>query len=170
MLITGTFRTTPTAVMEALLGLTPLHIYLEREARWAKYRLYQAAVNRPQTCPLEVTELLRDVMSRDLLCMPSDVMPRTKSYNRTYSIVLLSREDWLREECNFARTDVCLYTDASKTGNEVGAGIYGDNPRTQIQVSLGSLATIFQAEVYAIELCVTMLIERQTTHKTIRIF
>ena len=100
-------------------------------------------MNRPQTCHIEDTELLRDVMSRDLLYMPSDVRPRTISYNQTYNIVLPTREDWLREERNLARADVCLYTVGFKTGNGVGAGIYGDNPRTGIQISLGFLATIF---------------------------
>lgn len=170
LLITGAFRTTPTAAMEALLGLTPLHIYLQGEARWATYRLHQAAVSRPQSCHMEGTALLRDIMSRDLLCMPSDVMPRTISHVQTYKITLPTREDWLREERNLVRADVCLYTDGSKTKDGVGAGIFGRSPEAEIQISLGSLATIFQAEVHAIELCARMLIERQTTHKTIKIF
>jgi ribonuclease HI len=65
---------------------------------------------------------------------------------------------------------MCLYTDGSKTVDGVGAGIYCERPGTEIQVSLGSLTTIFQAEVYAIELCAVMLLERQTASKTIRIF
>jgi hypothetical protein len=37
--ITGAMRTAPTAVMEVLLGLPPLHLQMEAEARIGNYRL-----------------------------------------------------------------------------------------------------------------------------------
>ena len=52
----------------------------------------------------------------------------------------------------------------------VGAGIYGERPGIEAQISLGSFTTIFLAEVHAIELIAVMLMERQTANKTIRIF
>jgi hypothetical protein len=37
--ITGAMRTTPTAALEVLLGLLPLHVIIEAEAQAAIYRL-----------------------------------------------------------------------------------------------------------------------------------
>ena len=97
-------------------------------------------------------------------------MPRTICYSQTYNTVFPTRGDWLRYERNLVRVRKCLYTDGSKTAYGVGAGIYGERPGTETQISLGSFTTIFQAEVYAIELCAVMLMERQAANKTIRIF
>jgi hypothetical protein len=46
------------------------------------------------------------------------------------------------------------YTDGLKTDKGTGAGIHGKTPRHNICVSLGQYTTIFQAEIYAIGVCV----------------
>jgi hypothetical protein len=38
--ITGAIRTAPTAAMEVLLGLPPLHLQVEADAKVGNYRLY----------------------------------------------------------------------------------------------------------------------------------
>ena len=40
-----TVSTTPSAVLEILLDLLPIHVYLERETRWITCRLQQAAIS-----------------------------------------------------------------------------------------------------------------------------
>jgi hypothetical protein len=47
--ITGAMRTAPTAAMEALLGLPPLHLQVEAEARVGNYRLHCNDQWKPKT-------------------------------------------------------------------------------------------------------------------------
>ena len=52
MATTGAFPTTPTAAMEMILGLTPLHIFIQTEARKALQRLSANGIwiySRPMT-------------------------------------------------------------------------------------------------------------------------
>ena len=49
------------------------------------------------------------------------------------------------------------FTDGSKTGEGIAAGVYGQSVNRRLSISLISLgkhATVFQAEVYAILACV----------------
>jgi ribonuclease HI len=68
------------------------------------------------------------------------------------------------------KADLIWYTDGSKTDQGVGAGIYGDKPRTKINLGLGQYPTVFQAEIVAIEQCAREIIRRSYEDKTIVIY
>lgn len=172
LLITGALRTTPTAAMEVLLGITPLHIHLQSEATKTTYRLYHStngtlAINNIR---MEQTELLDEILNHSTLAMPSDLMPKTTSYTKPYSVTIPDRKEWEQSRMELEKADICMYTDGSKMPSGVGAGIYGRKPRTEITISRGKLSSIFQAEVHAIETCARMLDERQLKHRNIKIF
>ncbi|KAJ8966512.1 hypothetical protein NQ317_010498 [Molorchus minor] len=76
--ITGALRTTPSAAMEILLDLPPLHIFMEREARWATYRLHQASSSMLQATTMEQNRLIDDIKSHSILSMPSDIVAGTQ--------------------------------------------------------------------------------------------
>ncbi|XP_048002369.1 uncharacterized protein LOC125238917 [Leguminivora glycinivorella] len=61
------------------------------------------------------------------------------------------------------------YTDGSKKGNDVGCGIYGERPKLRASVSMGRQASIFQAEVFAINKCVEINLDRNLRHQHIYI-
>ena len=90
--ITGAICSTPTAAMEALLGLLPLHIVLEREARWATYRLHQAATSQPQAIVMRGSSMLEGIIAHNILGMPSDIMPKTINLHKSYTVVFPERE------------------------------------------------------------------------------
>jgi len=46
------------------------------------------------------------------------------------------------------------FTDASRTVEGTGAGVYGQSVKRRLSIPLGKHATVFQAEVYAILACV----------------
>ena len=98
LLITGAFRTTPTAAMETVLGLTPCIFTCTGNNN--------TAIRRLQICHMEDTVLLRDIMSRDLLCMPSNVMPQTICYSQTYNTVFPTGG----RKCAYIPTDPKLWT------------------------------------------------------------
>ncbi|KAJ8983160.1 hypothetical protein NQ317_016259 [Molorchus minor] len=168
--ITGALRTTPSAAMEILLDLPPLHIFMEREARWATYRLHQASSSMLQATTMEQNRLIDDIKSHSILSMPSDVMPSRTSSNLYYKVLFPKRDEWERNKDALQKADSCWFTDGSKTPEGTGAGVHSCNPRTRISVSLGTNATVFQAEVYAIELCVGRLEQMNPIRRTIKIF
>jgi hypothetical protein len=52
--ITGTMKTDPTAATEVLIGLCPLHLQLEAEARAGIYRLYCSDQWKPNLKVLDI--------------------------------------------------------------------------------------------------------------------
>ena len=67
------------------------------------------------------------------------------------------------------RTDY-WYTDGSKTPNGTGSGVYNIKTGESISASLPNYATVFQAEIRAINLCASQLLNDSTvTDKTIYI-
>ncbi|KAJ8916891.1 hypothetical protein NQ315_013359 [Exocentrus adspersus] len=70
-----------------------------------------------------------------------------------YNILLPGRDKWERNKTDLLRADSCWYTDGSKTPEGAGARVYSRRPRVEIADSLGQYATVFQAEIHAIELC-----------------
>ncbi|KAJ8913107.1 hypothetical protein NQ315_000564 [Exocentrus adspersus] len=65
---------------------------------------------------------------------------------------------------------ICWYTDGSKTPEGAGAGVYSHRPGVEIADSLGQYATVFQAEIHAIELCQRELEKRGPNRRSIKIF
>lgn len=57
--ISGAIRNTPIAARGTLLKLSPLHLYMENEARCATYRLYNATANSLLACAMKDPNLLR---------------------------------------------------------------------------------------------------------------
>ncbi|KAJ8912793.1 hypothetical protein NQ315_002550 [Exocentrus adspersus] len=70
---------------------------------------------------------------------------------RSYSTTFPTREQWKQEGNMFPPGSLVCYTDGSRMRDEYsGAGIYLENSGAQQSYSLGSYATVFQAEVFAI--------------------
>ncbi|KAJ8919261.1 hypothetical protein NQ315_003844 [Exocentrus adspersus] len=62
------------------------------------------------------------------------------------------------------------YTDGSRIEQGAGAGIYGVRPETKIPLSLGRFATVFQAEVAAIQGCAREIIGQGAARQSIAIY
>nr|CAI5820276.1 unnamed protein product [Callosobruchus analis] len=71
------------------------------------------------------------------------------------------RKDELRRSDSFiSPSDSALFTDGSKSELGTGAGIAGTNPRPEISVNIVRYTTIFQAEMIAIDLGVSVALKR----------
>ena len=66
-------------------------------------------------------------------------------------------EAWINGTWGLPLEGRVWYTDGSK-GGRTGAGIYGIKDGRRISIRLGRLATVFQAEVTAILVCVQKLL------------
>ncbi|KAJ8917067.1 hypothetical protein NQ315_012986 [Exocentrus adspersus] len=146
--IQGANSSTPSAALEILLGLPPLHIYLKREARWTAYRNRQLAINLPQTNIMEHNIMLESIQSHSVLGMVSDGLPARINLDLPYNILLPGRDEWERNRTDLLRADSCWYTDSSKTPEGARAG----------------------TQIHAIELCERELEKRGPNCRSIKIF
>ena len=68
---------------------------------------------------------------------------------------MLTREDWTKGTgAHPAVKGLVWFTDGSKMSEGNGAGVYGQSLGRRFSFSLGRYATDFQAEIYAILMCV----------------
>jgi len=156
LLITGAMRSTPTAAMEVLLGLPPLHIVAKAEAMACCQRLEAAGQWRRRTSGHgSVREgLLRVIPSAR---QESDYQVSKFKFERGYELSIPERDLWDRGGQPNMVGKVC-FTDGSKFGNNgnAGCGIYIPELQLEMSVPLGPTATVFQAEVHAIRTCLSI--------------
>jgi hypothetical protein len=82
---------------------------------------------------------------------------------------LPDRSEWDRGIVPLGKRGLIWYTDGSKMNEGSEAGVYGQGMRQRFSFSLGQYATVFQAEVYAIEACTDENIKRGYCNRNIYI-
>jgi ribonuclease HI len=87
--------------------------------------------------------------------MRVDVIKPVFNLEPKYRVTTLTREEWTRGSGTPpAVKGLIWYMDGSRTGEGTGAGVYGQSVNRRLSIPLGKYATVFQAEVYAILVCV----------------
>jgi ribonuclease HI len=164
--VTGAMRTAPTAALEALLNLTPLHLHIQGEVRVTIQRLLHG--QGPVTCQHNSInlKLFSELKAHPILGMPEDVTLTIHDFDMKFQVVIPNRDTW---KTGRPRADQVWYTDGSKMDTGTGAGIYEGRCIFQMSVRLGKYATVFQAELIAIYYCVCKILENGTKHKTLAI-
>jgi len=95
--ITGAIRTIPTGEMEVLIGLHPLELVIQGEARSSAHRLWSLVCwsdlhpQRGHSCIL--TRLQK---SGSIFSMRVDVMKSVFNLEPKYRVTMLNREEWIR--------------------------------------------------------------------------
>ena len=151
--ITGAMRTTPTAALEIIVGLSPLPVYIRQEAMMACYRLLLNAQWMQANCGhMRIkTDLMINAPSS---AMRSDkILPRFY-FDKNYEVHIPTRDDWNESRVNLNDETVC-FTDGSRINNtdQAGAGIYNQTDCEEYYYPLGCRCSVFQAEIYAILQC-----------------
>ncbi|XP_043476375.1 uncharacterized protein LOC122507631 [Leptopilina heterotoma] len=144
--ITGAVRTTPTAALGALLGLEPLHLTIKAAAVKAALRL---------SGPVGRREVGRWRLPKKLVIIPLLSMIRDRTvplylFDKKYRINIPSREDWINGLTSIPADCEVWYTDGSKGGNGVGAGIYHVTFQVGHSFKLRTTVSVLQAEIVAI--------------------
>ncbi|XP_050684276.1 uncharacterized protein LOC126979109 [Leptidea sinapis] len=145
---TGDMTSTPGAALNALLNLPPLNLYLQKEARASMHRVMTHMRTNWLSNSLRLFEQF--VLRSLVLDMVSDAMLPKFDFISNFSIEFPTREDWLNNRITWKKGSLKWYTDGSKSGSDVGCGIFGECPKFGKSVNLGNLASVFQSEVYAI--------------------
>ena len=167
--VTGAMRTTPTAAMEVLLNLPPLHIYVEGEARVGRYRLQCGGMWDSSSCDYGHQKFGRDMILDTILEMGTDKMIPTLCFNKPVTVSITERGEWTEGTQPIPKDGLVWFTDGSKTNDGTGAGAYCRNTGEKFWTSLGKYATVFQAEIYAIIICATEMLGRNYKGKNIYI-
>ena len=149
--MTGAMRTCPTAALEVLLNLPPLHIHVKKEAISAALRISNMGKKLNQGDMTGHRKILMEFPEYELVSTLLDVMPTKYIFKRPYRVVIPDRSLWLNGELNLETEAHVWYTDGSLMNGRVGAGVYGSE--TSIKKALGAYPSIFQAETHAIEAC-----------------
>jgi ribonuclease HI len=168
--MTGAMSTTPTAALECLCGLVPLHIFVEAEARAELFRLKTWGHFRPQVRIGNGHEFLWSRMERGnpLWNAPNDYMASKILTDRRFTAKFPLREDWV-EGIQPQYADLTFYTDGSLCEELAGSGVFSVNPELQLVISLGPYISVFQAEVLAIAECARYCLQKDFSAKRISI-
>jgi ribonuclease HI len=167
--IMAAMRTAPTAAMEVLPGLPPLHLQMEAEARIGNCRLHCNEQWKPKSEGFGHVYLTQDMESELILQMGSDKMPSKHVYEKPYTIRFPDRSKWNKGFQPDKKWGIVWYTDGSKTEKRTGTGVYCHKTRKKLSFSLGKYTTVFQAEVYAIKECAAEHIDKNYKSRNIYI-
>jgi hypothetical protein len=88
---------------------------------------------------------------------------------KSYKIRIPTRQDWQEPEKIIDCNVNYWYTDGSGIQNCFGAGIYGPSYEYRESIPVGSLSTVFFAEVMAILRCAELLLTKNLTRRRIHI-
>ena len=158
--ITGATRTCPTAALERLVDLTPLHIFVQKEALSAAMILH--VTGRMSRFGSGHREVLEEIPEISMAWAPTDIMVKRRQHELPFEVNIPTRECWGNGGPRHDPFAMYYYTDGSRTGEGVGLGIYGIG--VERSIPLGGIPTIFQAEVMAITTCAE--IARQTRNRS----
>lgn len=164
--ITSAFRTTPSAAIEVILNICPLHLFIKEQAVLAVDRVNQCGVKTyvPQG---NLKDNLFELFYR-YETLPRDGVTPYFDFNCDCQITFPDRETWLGEERVFTDDNAeTWYTDGSVMEHRAGAGAFCSNTGEELHVSLGSMATVFQSELFAISMVLSLAIERPCCEKLI---
>lgn len=163
--ITGAMCTTPTAAMEALLDLPPLHLRIKREGLHTAIRITQSKKLKPgdKTGHLKILNFLQPEMFEK----PLDIIPRVFDFQTPFEVVIRDRNMAKSQQIQLEPNSSIWYSDGSKTEQGTGIGIYG--PKYRASIALGTYPTIMQAETLAIDLCAQECLRRNTKGKKVYI-
>ena len=162
---TGAFPTTSGPALDALIGLPPLDAFIRGEALKAICRLKHSG-NWYGPCPaLEHREGMD--IDPTILSMPLDSMPSRVVLEKRYSVVLPEAQLWGDSENEPGKHCFRIFTDGSRTEHGSGSGVYVESGRTKLHLAFGMHASVFQAEVYAVQEAMNFVVEKRWRGRSI---
>lgn len=156
--VTGALRSTPTEALFAMLNLPHLNLYSKNVAWKSAIRLSNGCF---ETRPYGHSRI---IWNRDI---QTDYIIPIRKFDRNFKVVIPERSYWTGGE-NSPDT-IYVYTDGSKMGNNVGAGVFCGKLELEKTFKLPDASTVFQAEILAILKSANLLEQKEISGKRIRI-
>lgn len=167
--VTGAMKSTPSAGIEAMLCLEPLHLFIEVSARCTFLRLshsnYIEKVNYGHSS-------LWNQMTKEIpeLEMPVDKIAPTYKFDRRFRIIIPSRTDWMNNAVTTPPNSYTFFTDGSRCNELSGAGIHLPQLNCNLSLSLGKYATVSQSEIVGLSNCDLIELSLNNDQKPVFIF
>ncbi|KAG7307057.1 hypothetical protein JYU34_007191 [Plutella xylostella] len=162
--ITGCMKSTPTAALEVLLDLPPLHLVVKQEAAAAAFRLRAAGLWANNSTASHTSIMLEAIKHQPMMAAIGDRIPLIHIFKRHYNIQLHEEP---RDQSSIY--ELRIYTDGSKKTSGTGAGVHSDDLNIHFSLALSKYNTIFQAECVAITRAANAVKSRKVTNQRIRI-
>jgi ribonuclease HI len=157
--ITGAMRTTPTAAIETAIGMLPLHIYIQKIARLAFYKLNISGIKLDHFSS-DYIFWNGIVLSDKLLLSPQDLTIRTTVVDKLFKVEFTSRTTFEPDLLSSNDSHIA-FTDGSVNEHQAGAGIFCPTVGLSLSVALGTVCSIFQSELYPIILVVKEFLDKE---------
>ena len=185
LMISGATGTTPTARLEAIVGLVPIDIHLKGQAMRAWRRLFRTdSICFANLNGLGHIKWVREniglVPSSTIPPSLSDLCPRVDINNKKYSCTHASRTEWETGAVKVKHRGVECFSDGSLITNNItadhssgcGVVIMRYNPKRVIaaQFYLGKLATVYDCELEGIRRTALKLVSLNITGQEITIY
>lgn len=152
--ITRVLKTTSSAAMEALLGIPPIHVWVNGKAKRSAYTLLGTRQWRKTEFEGEHRKFLAAILKSNTAWKAGDRGTVEHCSPRWYNI-------WYRRRPR----GLVFYTDGSKTETGVNDGIYRNRLKAKVSLTLSKYQSIFYREVYVITYCVQIKLEKRTLNK-----
>ncbi len=163
MAITGSMTTTPTAAIEAMLDIPPLHLYIKQEAAIAATRLKHLKLWKQTGTPhAEILDVA--VKEVPLLGAINDRIPKQFVFDKKYKIELYE-DPWGGNN----HRELSVFTDGSKTESGTGSGAFSEDLNIRNATAPGAHKTVFQAECVGITMAASAIEARKVRNYSIRI-
>lgn len=144
-------KTTPTAALEALLNVEPLHIHIESLARSSLLRLQQSSLLMHSN--FGHAKLWQTMTSQSPeLNMPCDLITPAYRFVKSFSVNIPQRKYW-SESDRTSSDGLSWFTDGSRCNNLTGSGIVCPTIGKEISIPLGEHITVFITEINGILEC-----------------
>ncbi len=179
LLTTGVMRSVPTAALECLVDVKPIKIYGESLAINTMHRLKNNHTWSGRILRGNLKRPTHTGVSEDLggtipaLSYPCDFLKNRPLQQLNFEVIIPTKEQWgINGEPVMACGDVHCYTDGSRHNNNTGCAyvIYYEGESWEDKIPLGSMSSVFQAEVLALsEAALTMSLVWDTK-KSINIY
>jgi hypothetical protein len=156
--VVGAMKTTPTEALEVVLYQAALDLVAIETAGLTAYRLECQAEWR--NAGLGRTKL--EFLKKYLYTLKQDRILKKYQLVKPYEIRVKTRQDWQNaEKVSYHSVDLC-FTNRSGIHDGFVAGMYGPLYNYRESIPMGSLSTVFSAEVMAILRCTELLTKNLT--------
>ena len=167
--ITGAMRTTPISALGTLLGLPSIQVEAEAAAMSTAHRLMLTEDWRGNTSEGHAQAGTRLAKIFPGIEEPRDFTRVGPLFGRRFEVSYPDRSQWEDPKKLLQGWDLVWYTDGSKIGGQIGAGLHLQGSRTKRSYRLEEHCTVFQAEVVAILGCTRVNLERGYVSRKIAI-
>lgn len=166
--ILGANSSTPSKAMELLVGIPPLHLFIQNEAMASTCRILTSSrEDHKQLIDSKLIDKFKPNSELMQALEQSDIIDREFDFDLPYETEFPTREEWKNLLCIDTEDKIHWYSDGSQTKDGTGSGIYCNKTNEEILIPLEKKNSVFQAEVHAIQRCAKYIVQQEFVNKQI---